>query len=67
MGGFDAAKARSEFEIPDDIDIIAAVALGYAGNKELLSPDLQEKEQPNGRKPLQEVLYPVGPLPKDQA
>jgi nitroreductase len=29
MGGFDAAKARTEFHVPDDFEIGAAFAIGY--------------------------------------
>jgi nitroreductase len=29
MGGFDAQRARSEFQVPDDFEIGAAFALGY--------------------------------------
>jgi nitroreductase len=29
MGGFDAQRARTEFQVPDDFDIAAAFAVGY--------------------------------------
>jgi nitroreductase len=31
MGGFDAAKARTEFAIPEDFEVGAAFAVGYLG------------------------------------
>ena len=31
MGGFDAAKARAEFGIPEDFEVGAAFAIGYLG------------------------------------
>jgi nitroreductase len=40
MGGFDAARAREVFEIPDGFDPVAAIALGYPG-----SPDALEEPQ----------------------
>jgi nitroreductase len=36
MGGFDAAKAREEFGIPEDFEVGAAIAIGYL--KEGLDP-----------------------------
>jgi nitroreductase len=32
MGGFDAAKAREEFGIPEDFEVGAAFAIGYLGD-----------------------------------
>lgn len=31
MGGFDAAKARADFRIPEDFEVGAAIAIGYLG------------------------------------
>jgi nitroreductase len=56
MQGFDYVKARESLEIPDDFDVMAMIAIGKRGKKENLPPNLQEKESPNDRKPLQEII-----------
>ena len=60
MGGFNTELARTLFALPPELDPVAVVAVGYAGDKEALSPDLQERERPNGRNPLASVLYVPG-------
>ena len=58
MGGFDQEKARSTFEIPDDHDPVAVVALGYPGDSEKLSPALHQKEYaPRQRKDFSEFVW----------
>ncbi|MDC3411967.1 nitroreductase family protein [Aquibacillus sp. 3ASR75-11] len=57
MGGFDKEKAREVLNIPDDYAIHAIVALGYQGDKEELPNDLQEREQPSDRKPIEETVF----------
>ncbi len=49
MGGFDAARARTEFGIPEDFDIGAAFAIGY------LAPGQEPGER--SRKPIDEILF----------
>ena len=56
MQGFDYKKARDDLEIPDDFDVMAMIAIGKKGPKENLPPNLQEKETPNNRKPLNEII-----------
>ena len=57
MGGFDAAKAKQVFEIPDDWEAIAAFAIGYPGETDSLSQKLQDREvAPRTRKPLSEFV-----------
>jgi nitroreductase len=60
MAGFQPELARTLFGLPKDLDPVAVVAVGYAGDKEALSPDLRERERPNGREPLSEVRYVPG-------
>ena len=43
-------------EIPDDFNVMAMMAIGKKGPKENLPPNLQEKENPNDRKPLNEIV-----------
>lgn len=52
IGGFNRDLARSELNVPDEYEIIAITTLGYRGAKELLPEALQEREVPNGRRPL---------------
>ncbi|MCA0385716.1 MAG: nitroreductase family protein [Firmicutes bacterium] len=59
MGGYNRDLAREVFEIPEHIDIIAAVAVGYYGEKEQLTEDLQNREKPSTRKGIAEIIYPV--------
>ena len=58
MGGFDAAKARTLFGIPDDHEPVAAIALGYPGDPEQLPPPLRERQMaPRQRKPLDQFVF----------
>jgi nitroreductase len=54
MGGFSQDKIRQLYAVPEGWGMHAVVALGYRGPKELLSADLQARELPSGRKPLDE-------------
>lgn len=56
MQGFDYEKARKDLEIPDNFDVMAMIAIGKRGPKDQLPPQLQEREYPNDRKPLKEIV-----------
>ncbi len=56
MEGFDYEKARKDLKIPDDYTVEAMAAIGKRAPKEKLSSELQKREQPSGRKPLQDIL-----------
>jgi nitroreductase len=56
MQGFDYEKARTNLEIPKDFDVMAMIAIGKRGPKENLPDNLQKKEFPNDRKPLNEII-----------
>jgi nitroreductase len=57
MGGFDQAKARATFNIPDDYDIGAVTALGHPGDGSELPEHLKQMEsKPRERKPLEEIV-----------
>lgn len=56
MQGFDYDKARKDLEIPTDFDVMAMIAIGIRGRPENLPPTLQEKEFPNDRKELAEIV-----------
>jgi nitroreductase len=71
MAGYDAAKARAVFGIPDDYEPVAAIAVGYQGEAERLPPALRDRESaPRSRKPLEEIAFggrwgaPASPLPR---
>ncbi|MDU5948601.1 MAG: nitroreductase family protein, partial [Paenibacillus macerans] len=57
MGGFDQEKAREVLNVPDYYAIQAVIAIGYQGEKEVLPDNLQEREQPNDRRPLKDSLF----------
>jgi nitroreductase len=57
MGGFYADKARETLGIPDDYEPQVVVAVGYIGEKESLPPQLQEREKPSTRRPLEESVF----------
>jgi nitroreductase len=57
MAGFDHAKAKQVFEIPEDCEPIAAIAIGYPGDPESLNQKLRDREvAPRTRKPLTEFV-----------
>ncbi|MER5174821.1 MAG: nitroreductase family protein [Candidatus Nitrosocosmicus sp.] len=56
MQGFDYQKTRDNLKIPDDFDVMAMIAIGKKGPKENLPPNLLERENPNDRKPLNEIV-----------
>lgn len=56
MAGFDYEKAKKDLQVPDDFQVMAMIAIGKRGPKEKLSSELQEREFPNTRKPLAEIV-----------
>jgi nitroreductase len=56
MQGFDYEKARVDLQIPDNFDVMAMAAIGKKGPKENLPSELQNKELPTDRKPLNEIV-----------
>lgn len=58
MGGFDPAKLRTEFGIPEDFEPMAMIAIGYAGAPDLLDPELAAREAgERTREPLDRILF----------
>ena len=58
MGGFSPDKARESFNIPSDYEAVAAIAIGYMGDINLLPDDLKERQSlPRERKSLDEFVY----------
>jgi len=56
MQGFDYNEARKALEVPDSFDVMAMIAIGKLGQIENLPSDLQEREYPSDRKPLEEIV-----------
>lgn len=56
MAGFSKKEARAAFDIPEELDIVHVMAVGWPGDLEKLSPRNQERNHPGTRKPLNEVL-----------
>lgn len=56
MGGFDHDAAREELDAPDDYDVEAMIAIGEPAPTETLPEDLQGGDEPNERKPLDEIV-----------
>ncbi|RED40440.1 nitroreductase family protein [Paenibacillus sp. VMFN-D1] len=57
IGGFDRNKAREILNVPDHIDLHAVIALGYLGDKSVLPEAIQQREVPNDRRPLNELVF----------
>ena len=56
MGGFDKEKIREDFKISDEYDIVLMIAIGYLGDKSLLSESNQLRENPGSRKSFEENI-----------
>ncbi|MBU8892559.1 MAG: nitroreductase family protein [Bacteroidales bacterium] len=57
MGGFSVKNAKEFFEIGDDKDIMAVMAIGYKGDIKLFPEYIQERElKKRFRKPLDRIL-----------
>ncbi len=58
MAGFDHARARANFGIPEDYDPVAVTAVGYLGDASGLPEMLRKMEQsPRQRKELKEFVF----------
>lgn len=60
MAGFSVERARATLRVPEDYEVIAAVAVGRRGEPGELPEDLAAMEAPNGRKALAEVALEGG-------
>ncbi|MPT48696.1 MAG: nitroreductase [Sphingobium sp.] len=61
MAGVDWDAARNILHAPERLQIEAAIAIGYPGNKDDLPEALQERETPSDRRPVAESAF-NGPL-----
>lgn len=56
MAGFDFDAAYEALSIPEPFEVQAMLAIGIQADKSVLTEDLQESENPSGRKPLDEIV-----------
>lgn len=58
MAGFDVSKARELYNIPEGYEPVAAIAIGYPGEPEVLPEKYQQREfAPRQRKPLETFVF----------
>lgn len=58
MGGYDKEMARKNLNIPEEYAPVAMIAVGYLGNTDNLSEDLQKREQSKReRMPLDKIVF----------
>lgn len=58
MGGFDAAQARSAFQVPERYQLLAMVAVGFPADIETLDDEAKQKERSErNRKPLETLFF----------
>ena len=55
MAGFNRNKAQADLGIPDTYEVEAMIAIGRPGDVESLPEELQEREIPTGRKPINQI------------
>ncbi len=58
MGGFDVDKARELYKISEEYEPVAAIAIGYPENPDILPESLRERElSPRSRKPINSFVF----------
>jgi nitroreductase len=58
MAGFDGARARSIYQIPQEWEPVAILAIGYLGDPQTLAEPMRSQElAPRIRKPLAEFVF----------
>jgi nitroreductase len=58
MGGFDAARLKAEFKLPEGVSCMAMIALGYQAETPAIPEALREREfAPRQRRPLAEIAF----------
>jgi nitroreductase len=56
IGGFDYERAADVLLIPSEYSIEAMAAIGVQESPKALSPEMQEREAPSDRKPLNDIV-----------
>lgn len=58
MGGFDSIKTREIFSIPETHEPVVAIAVGYLGNTENVSPELTQRDSaPRKRNEINNFVF----------
>lgn len=58
MAGFSADQVRQAYNVPETVEPVTAIAVGYLGDVKTLSEDLRKKElAPGQRKPISEFAF----------
>lgn len=57
MSGIHKDIAAEILNVPDEYEVQIIIAVGYLGEKEMLTEALQERETPSGRLPLSDILF----------
>lgn len=58
MAGIEVEKIRSDYALPDNVDPVAAIAVGWLGDPATLPEKLEKSERgPRSRKDLGEVVF----------
>ena len=58
MAGIEADKIRETYQVPDDVDPVTAIAIGYVGDPDALSEKLAAREHdPRERRALSEYVF----------
>lgn len=57
MQGFDYERAKSELNIPMDVEVLAMFAVGKPAPADMLSENLQKRETPSNRKKVSEFAF----------
>lgn len=58
MAGLSPDKVRETYGVPDEIEPVSAIAIGYPGDPAVLPDDLHQKElAPRTRRPQSEIVF----------
>ncbi|MGA2738587.1 MAG: nitroreductase family protein [Bryobacteraceae bacterium] len=57
MAGFDAAKARELYAIPESHEAVAAIGLGYPGDEQGAPEELRKRNQHKPRRTLSQFVF----------
>ena len=56
--GIERDKIRATYEVPEEFDVCAGMAIGYQGDPDSLPEELPGRErEPRKRKPLDELVF----------
>ena len=65
MGGCDYGAAADLLDLSDDYSVEAMIAIGRPAETSVLDDELEEREEPSGRKPIRELAF-EGRLPRSE-